>query len=160
MITLLFILFIIILIIIGIIANKHSTADENDYILANRSLNKYLVGLSAAATGNSGFIMTGAVGLGFTFGLTWVFLPIAWLIGDLVYWSYFPGKLNEFSNKSNSRTISEMLSFFNHNGRKKSTIIISSLILFVILSAYTASQYIAASKTFNIFFNIDFDFGI
>jgi len=53
-----------------------------------------------------------------------------------------------------------MLSFFNHNGRKKSTIIISSLILFVILSAYTASQYIAASKTFNIFFNIDFDFGI
>ncbi|PJA96390.1 MAG: hypothetical protein CO129_06760, partial [Ignavibacteriales bacterium CG_4_9_14_3_um_filter_34_10] len=44
--------------------------------------------------------------------------------------------------------------------RKKSTIVISSFILFTILSAYTASQYIAASKTFNIFFNIDSNIGI
>jgi len=78
MIAIFFILFLVVLIIIGVLANRSGKKDEDDYLLANRSLNKYFIGLSAAATGNSGFIMTGAVGLGYSFGLTWLFLPLAW----------------------------------------------------------------------------------
>jgi hypothetical protein len=58
--------------------------------LAEHKLNKWLVGLSAAATANSGFVVTAAVGLGYSFGLRWLLLPLSWLLGDVVFWVLFP----------------------------------------------------------------------
>ena len=71
----------------AIIGRLHATQDRTDRDLAGRNLNRWLIGLSAGATGNSGFIVTGAVGLGYSGGVQWIMLPIAWLIGDLVFWT-------------------------------------------------------------------------
>lgn len=47
----------------------------NSNALADQKLSKWLVGLSAGATGNSAFIVTGAVGLGYTLGMPSLLLP-------------------------------------------------------------------------------------
>src|SRR5689334_12271291 len=62
--------------------------------LTEQRLNRWLVGLSAGATANSGFVVTGAVGLGYTFGAQWLLLPLSWLLGDLLFWSVFPNRIN------------------------------------------------------------------
>lgn len=59
-----FILTLIITFFLATLGRRHSKRNGEDY-LANKSLNKWLVGLSAGATANSGFIVTGAVGLGY-----------------------------------------------------------------------------------------------
>ncbi len=50
------------------IARRHSAGDKNDG-LAEVKLNRWLVGLSAGTTANSGFIVTGAVGLGYVYAM-------------------------------------------------------------------------------------------
>ena len=69
---------------------RFRAGNDSDEDLAGRKLNRWLVGLSAGTTGNSGFIVTGAVGLGYSAGVHWVLLPVCWLLGDLIYWSLFP----------------------------------------------------------------------
>ena len=65
-------------------------AKENEQGLSEQQLNKWMIGLSAGATANSGFIVTAAIGLGYTLGPQSLFLPLAWLLGDLVFWKFFP----------------------------------------------------------------------
>ena len=83
----------------AILARRHSTQDK-DGGLSEIKLNRWLVGLSAGTTANSGFIVTGAVGLGYAYGLQWVLLPISWLLGDLVFWYLFPARINEVGRES------------------------------------------------------------
>jgi len=77
--------------------------------LAGQKLNRWLVGLSAGTTANSGFIVTAAVGLGYSFGLLWMLLPISWLLGDLVFWYLFPARINRLGRESKATTLSELL---------------------------------------------------
>ncbi|NEP34646.1 MULTISPECIES: hypothetical protein [Moorena] len=51
-------LFIVIFLWIGALAAKSSDNTESDYLLGSRSFGKVFVGLSAGATGNSGWIMS------------------------------------------------------------------------------------------------------
>src|ERR1700744_5218802 len=81
--------------LIAFATSARSKRSDKDDDLAGRHLNKWVVGLSAATTGNSGFIVTGAVGLGYVGGVHWLFLPLSWLLGDIVFWSIFPARLND-----------------------------------------------------------------
>jgi sodium/proline symporter len=122
----------------------HSGSSEED--LAGRSLNKWMVGLSAGTTGNSGFIVTAAVGLGYSGGAKWLLLPLGWLLGDLVYWSLFPDKINARAREAKAVTLSELL-IHDLGGPAARLISISvALILVVFLSIYTSAQWLAGEK--------------
>lgn len=114
--------------------------------LAGRGLNRWLIGLSAGATGNSGFIITAAVGLGYSGGLQWLLLPVSWLVGDLVFWKLFPSRINSFARKHNVTTISEFLSVNMNQPHKKIISATSAILLTGGLLAYAASQWIAGQK--------------
>jgi sodium/proline symporter len=122
--------------------------------LAGRDLNRWLVGLSAGTTGNSGFIVTGAVGLGYAGGVHWILLPICWLLGDLVYWALFPERLNRLARLAKAATLSEILVFDLTGTASKLLGILVSLLLVVFLSAYTAAQWLAGEKFLSSAFSI------
>jgi len=124
----------------------HSQPGSQDEDLAGRRLNRWLIGLSAGATGNSGFIVTGAVGLGYSGGVHWLMLPIAWLLGDLVYWALFPAKLNRFAREARATTLSEMLTF-DLSGRVATLVsVLVAALLVTFLATYTSAQWLAGRK--------------
>src|SRR6201996_122120 len=123
--------------------SQPSSAEED---LAGRSLNRWMIGLSAATTGNSGFIVTGAVGLGYAGGAQWLLLPLGWLIGDIIYWTIFPDKLNRLAHESKAVTLSELLTFDLSGITAKIISVLVALILIVFLSVYTSSQWLAGEK--------------
>lgn len=140
-----FALTIVITFILAILGRRKSIGNnEND--LAGRDLNCWLVGLSAGATANSGFIVSGAVGLGYLYGLQWVLLPIAWLIGDLVFWRYFPNKLNNHARKLNAMTLTDILTGSKATKASNLLAILTSLILVFGLGAYASAQWLAGKK--------------
>jgi sodium/proline symporter len=95
----------------AIYARIKSEPGSSEEDLAGRSLNKWLVGLSAGTTGNSGFIVTGAVGLGYAGGARWLLLPLGWLLGDLIYWSLFPDRVNRLAREAKATTLPELLTY-------------------------------------------------
>lgn len=114
--------------------------------LSRQQLNKWLIGLSAGATANSGFIVTGAVGLGYAYGPQWLFLPIAWLLGDIVFWYFFPSKINSAGRVSGSTTLSELLSHGLDGRIAKFASLLATILIVVCLGAYTSAQWLAGQK--------------
>ncbi|AVT81419.1 sodium:solute symporter family transporter [Rhodopseudomonas palustris] len=129
----------------ALLARRHHTgADTED--LAGRQLNRWLIGLSAGTTANSGFIVTAAVGLGYTYGLQWVMLPISWLLGDVIFWSIFPARINEYGHRTEATTLSEVLTATLSGFGTKIVAILSAVIIVICLSGYTAAQWLAGQK--------------
>jgi len=103
--------------------------------------------ISAAATGNSGFIMTGAVGLGYAFGMQWVLLPLAWMLGDLAFWFFKgPGKLVSASKERDSVEIAALLGDRNGGKTSKLTYWLVVLISAILLGSYVTAQWVAGQK--------------
>jgi len=91
-------------------------------------------------------VVTAAVGLGYVFGLQWIFLPIAWLLGDLIFWRYFPQRINAFGHRTRVNTISEILSNGLSGTAAIFVSILSALIIIVCLAGYTSAQWLAGQK--------------
>lgn len=139
--------------IVSFIGRRHSTLTDNG-ALSEEKLNKWLIGLSAGATANSGFVVTGAVGLGYMYGLQWILLPLSVLLGDIIYWRIFPKKINTLSQSHNITTLSDIITL-NINGRVKHVLVLLSAILITIgLGLYTSAQWIAGEKFVNGAFGI------
>lgn len=139
---------------VAIYARKRAQAGSSDEDLAGRSLNKWLVGLSAGTTGNSGFIVTAAVGLGYMGGTQWLLLPLGWLVGDLVYWSFFPDKINARAREAKAVTLSELLTYDLKGPAARLISVLVALILVVFLSIYTSAQWLAGEKFMSGIFEI------
>ena len=133
------------------IRSREQGAEEE---LAGRTLNRWLIGLSAGTTGNSGFIVTGAVGLGYAGGVHWLLLPLSWLLGDLAFWTVFPDKLNQLARKAQAATLSEILTFELEGPTAKLITVTVALLLAVFLTAYTAAQWLAGEKFLSGVFNL------
>jgi sodium/proline symporter len=114
--------------------------------LYNQQLNRWLIGLSAGATANSGFVVTAAVGIGYSDGLRWVMLPLAWLLGDIVFWLIFPQRINETGRRLKATTISELLTGGTSDGARSVLRIVTSLVVILSLSLYLSAQWLSGQK--------------
>jgi len=140
-----FIITIAITFVAAYLGGKHARNREEQG-LANQSLNKWLIGLSAGATANSGFVVTGAVGLGYMYGFQWLFLPVAWLLGDIVFWYFFPSRINATGRVSKATTLSEMLVHGLTGKAAKIASVIATTIIVISLGGYTSAQWLAGEK--------------
>ena len=64
-----FCIYLIAVIAIGIISARSSSKGVGAYFLAGRSLNKYVVALSAVASGRSAWLLIGFVGIAYAQGI-------------------------------------------------------------------------------------------
>lgn len=140
--------------LIALFGRLVSANDTKDSDLAGRSLNRWLIGFSAGATGNSGFIVTGAVGLGYTGGAQWLMLPLAWLLGDLVFWKLFPNRINRVARDTHSATIPQLISSSLSGPLVPVLRGVTALTLVSFLAIYTASQWIAGDKFLSAAFDL------
>lgn len=140
-----FLIMLVAILGVSFLARRHAIYYKDDG-LAGRSLNRWIIGLSAGATANSGFIVTAAVGLGYTYGVQWIMLPISWLLGDLLFWRIFPARINAFGHDNKVTTLSEMLKS-GLTGRMASVVaILSAIVIIVCLAGYTSAQWLAGQK--------------
>lgn len=120
--------------------------DEVEADISKQRLNRWLVGLSAGATANSGFVVTGAVGLGYAYGIHWLLLPFAWLLGDLIFWKFFPHRINSYGRRANATTLAGLITHNLGVGRFHPVAVTSTAIVVVCLAGYTMAQWVAGQK--------------
>lgn len=150
------ILLVLITTLVAVIyATRKKSSDVRLEALAGRSLGPWVLALSAGATANSGFVLTGAVGLGYAYGLMWCLLPLGWLIGDLIFWSFFAKKINVISHNKNIVTLPEFLAAHTNNGSSRVIRTLSAIILVVLMTAYISSQWLSAGKIGGYVFGTD-----
>jgi sodium/proline symporter len=122
---------------------KHST---EDYLMAGHVHGKLMIALSGAASAASGFIMIGAVGAGYTMGLTAVLMPLGWFLGDYIFWTFFPARINQKGRNYHCETIPEFIGYSSAQTNEPFVRKLLALICVIFLGLYAIGQFLAAGK--------------
>lgn len=160
-ITLSFACFLATFVLVGWGIARRTDNTEAAYITGGRSFGRYVTGLSAGAASNSGFIMIGAVGAGYAIGLSALVFPLGWLLGDLIFWTYFADKVNRTARNTDSYTVPDLISArVKHRETIIRTRTVAAITTIGFVSFFCAAQLLAAGKTVGIIFNVDINIGI
>lgn len=79
-----FIAFLFMFVAIGVSSAARSKGTKKDYYLASGTIRPWLVGLSAVATNNSGYMFIGVIGYTYATGLASIWLMVGWITGDYI----------------------------------------------------------------------------
>jgi sodium/proline symporter len=140
-ITISFFLFLAMFVAVGVYSATRRTATPDDYLLASRGMNPWLVALSAVATQNSGFMFVGLTAAAYSSGVAAAWLMIGWIIGDYAAWFVVHKRLREASRNVN--TVPDFLGLGMKHGRVVG--IVAAVVTLVFLGIYASAQLTAGS---------------
>ena len=132
MIVLSFGFFLLVFTLIGLASIIKSRHDNLDYLLAGRQVKPWLVGLSAVATNNSGYMFTGMIGFTYLTGLSSVWLMVGWLLGDFAGSLLIHKRLRIATERTGQVSFSGVLSHWNGTDYRKLRVVcgLISLVFF------------------------------
>ncbi len=140
-----FVIFLLVFVAIGVSSVRFSRGSGTDYYLASRSVQSWLVGLSAVATNNSGYMFIGVIGYTYATGLASIWLMIGWILGDLAASLYVHRRLQkasaDFSQDSFPGAIANWDGVLRPAAQR-----LAALIALLFLTAYATAQLVAGSK--------------
>ncbi|MDH3342424.1 MAG: sodium/proline symporter [Gammaproteobacteria bacterium] len=148
-----FLFFLLVFIVIGVSSARKSLGTKQDYYLASSSVSPALVGLSAVATNNSGYMFIGVIGYTYATGLASIWLMIGWIAGDFLASSFVHRRLRRATELSGEVSYAGVLSNWYDNGRQENLQRIIGLISLIFLLAYACAQLVAGSKALHVLFD-------
>ena len=100
---------LLLMLTVGFVSGRNATGKAESYFLGDRQLGRWTMALSAGAAANTGFVVIGAVGMGYSMGAASLLYPLAWLLGDLVFWYFFARPVNALGRSTSAVTVSELI---------------------------------------------------
>jgi len=144
-----FLLFLGLFTLIGLSSMLRSRGTKEDYYLASRSIPAPLVGLSAVATNNSGYMFIGVIGYTYTTGLASIWLMVGWIAGDFLASLLVHSRLRRATERSGEVSFAGVLSQWNGSRDALLQRVIAALSLLFLL-AYAGAQLVAGSKALQV----------
>lgn len=143
--------FLLLFTLIGVSSARQSRGTRQDYYLASGSVRPWLVGLSAVATNNSGYMFIGVIGYTYATGLASIWLMTGWIVGDLLASSLIHHRLREATARTGEVSYGGVLaSWYGTNQRALQRLIGCISLLFLL--AYASAQLVAGSKALHVLF--------
>ena len=138
-------------VLIGVASHRHASADRRNYLLADQNVSPWLVGLSAIATNNSGYMFIGVIGYTYVTGLPAIWLMLGWILGDALASQLVHRRLREASVAQSGDTFPAALANW-HGTRMARVQRLAGLVTVVFLGTYAAAQLTAGSKALTVLF--------
>ncbi len=145
-----FVLCLLVFVLIGLSAAFRSKGTSRDYYLADQGVAPSLVGLSAVATNNSGYMFIGAIGYTYATGLASVWLMVGWIAGDYLASLFVHRRLREAAEASQESSYAGILSNWGFGRRYGNLRRLAAVITLLFLLAYASAQLIAGSKALSV----------
>lgn len=140
-----------IFVVIGVASHRHSTGGRRNYLLADQNVSPWLVGLSAIATNNSGYMFIGVIGYTYVTGLPAIWLMVGWIVGDAIASHLVHRRLREVSVARSGDTFPAALANW-HGSRMPRVQRLAGAITVLFLGTYAAAQLTAGSKALTVLF--------
>ena len=153
-----FLIILLVIALVGLSAGRLSKPNKADYYLAGKSLSPWIVGLSAMATNNSGYMFIGLIGFTYMVGLPSIWLMIGWILGDFLISRTVHKKFNEAAAKNSNVTYASVIGAWSQQGQFITKFI--GLLSFVFLIVYASAQFVSGGKTLMVIFGWDLWLGI
>ncbi len=153
-----FVICLLIFVIIGTLSTLKNKHNNSDYLLASHSVKPWLVGLSAVATNNSGYMFIGMVGYTYIYGFSSIWLMFGWIFGDLVASLLIHKKLRISSEEQGVLSFAGAISKWGGLDHRKLRAYLG-LITIIFLGTYAAAQLAAGSKALNVLLGWSYEAG-
>ena len=128
-----FIGFLMMFALVGVLSFIKSRGSKNDYYLASGSVAPSLVGLSAVATNNSGYMFIGVIGYTYTTGLSAIWLMLGWIFGDYLASTFVHKRLRLATGRTGEVSYAGVLScWYGANNQQLQRVIGLLSLLFLI----------------------------
>lgn len=134
---------------IGIWASRKSRGSETDYFLANQTISPYVLALSSAASGYSGFMFTAFMGVAYTQGLGVIWYSIGLLSGYFSVYALITTRLQAMNIGGWALSIAELITFWHGENRFWLRRFIGFITLFF-LCFYAAAQLKTCGKSLEV----------
>lgn len=149
-----FLFFLAIFAAVGVASHWRSRGSTRDYLLASQDTPPWLVGLSAIATNNSGYMFIGIIGYTYAVGLPSIWLMIGWIVGDFVASSVIHRRLRDATTAARGDTFAGILSRW-HGTDFRTFRRLAALVSVLFLGTYASAQLTAGSKALSVLFGWD-----
>lgn len=133
------------MLLIGLSSARQAKASVADYFVASRSVPPWLVGLSAVATNNSGYMFIGLIGYTYAVGIQSVWLMVGWIAGDLIGSKVAHERMRDEAERVHANGIISLLARWGDT-RNRSWQVLAALVSVAFLSTYAAAQISAGGK--------------
>lgn len=147
-----FLCFLLMFTLVGVLSAKKSRGTKQDYYLASNTVQPWLVGLSAVATNNSGYMFIGVIGYTYVAGLSSVWLMLGWISGDYLASRFVHARLRDAAPRTGEVSYAGVIS--NWYGKRNSALQRTmGLISLSFLLVYASAQLVAGSKALHVLFD-------
>ena len=155
------IVFVVYLLILAALAlwSRREARTMSGYFIAGKKLPPWVVAFSTNATGESGWLLLGLTGMGYSVGVHAYWVVAGEVTGIAVAWLLMSRRIKRMADEHGSITVPDVLaSRFNdknHVLRK-----ISTLIILAMVGTYIAAQMVATGKAFSGFTELTYGAGV
>jgi sodium/proline symporter len=144
---------LLIFIVAGRRASGAAVAGD-DYLTGGRSYGILGITLSAFATSNTAFMYLGAVGAGYSQGLAVIWLILGYLLGELLFFQFFPATINRISHERNPLTIPEYIVSGLIRSEQRLPRRIAGMAVAIFMAVYLIAQFLGVGKTLAVTFEL------
>jgi sodium/proline symporter len=147
-----FILYMVMILLIGFLTYK-SNKDHNDFFVAGRKLNPWVVAFSERASGESAWLLLGLPGAAYALGFLEMWTALGCVLGIIFYWFIIAKDLRDVSEEVDAITLP---TFFAARHTKGQVVIrvLSTVIIIFFFIFYLSAQINGAGKILNVTFGI------
>ena len=147
-----------VLIGIGWWASRESRSVKGFYV-AGKKLPSWVIAFSSNTTGESGWLLLGLTGMGYLVGFHALWIVLGEVIGVALAWSLVARPFKEFTDRYDAITVPDYLAD-RFADRTHVIRIVSAVIIFSMVGAYTAAQLTASGKAFSSFMGMSYEAGV
>lgn len=153
-----FLVYLVLILIVGFITYKINKS-HNDFFIAGRKLNPWVVAFSERASGESAWLLLGLPGAAYAIGLMKIWDAVGCVLGIFFYWIVIAEKLRRDSENVNAITLPGFFAEkFNTLG--KSIRLTATIIIIFFFTFYLAAQFNGAGKVLYVTFGIPTTWGV
>lgn len=154
-----FLAFLLLFVLIGLGSVLLSQKSTEDYLVAGKSVKPWLVGLSAIATNNSGYMFIGMIGATYADGLRTIWLMVGWIIGDFCASLIAARKIRAAADESHVQSFGGLISTWNGTALPLYQRLAGLFTLFF-LTIYAGAQLKAGTKATEVLLGWPMELGI
>ncbi|MEJ2420376.1 MAG: sodium/proline symporter [Acidobacteriota bacterium] len=151
-------IYLLVLLAVGYVASRLTRSPE-DFFLAGRSLGSWVTAISSTAASESGWVVLGAVGMAYKFGVSALWYAPGCLAGYVVNLYWVAPRLRREAARTGSLTIPDY--FVDRFGDPVHVMrLIGVIIIFLSLGGYVAAQMTATGKAMEAIIGLPYKQGV
>lgn len=148
-----FIFYLVVILVVGFIT-YHINKSHNDFFIAGRKLNPWVVAFSERASGESAWLLLGLPGAAYASGLMEFWSALGCVSGIIFYWFFIARPLREETERLGAITLPTFLAAEAKKGKAAIRVIATLIIIFFFIF-YLSAQFNGAGKILNVTFGLD-----